>query len=44
MDCAKKIVHHYLKTNDKAAAEAFINKCKLRYESDIEKLKNLLTE
>ena len=44
LDCAKKIVHHYLKTNDKAAAEAFINKCKLRYESDIEKLKNLLTE
>lgn len=44
LDCAKKIVQHYLKTNDKAAAEAFINKCKLRYESDIEKLKNLLTE
>lgn len=44
LDCAKKIVRHYLKTNDKAAAEAFINECKLRYESDIEKLKKLLTE
>lgn len=42
-DCAAMIIGHYLSTDNKAAAERFAETCKLRYKSDRNKLKKLLT-
>jgi hypothetical protein len=42
VECATKIVRYHLDQNDNAAAQEFISKCKLRYESDIKKLENLI--
>ncbi|MBO5893866.1 MAG: hypothetical protein J6Q31_06380 [Alistipes sp.] len=42
MDCATKIVRYYQKQDNIAAAQEFISKCKLRYQSDIKKLENII--
>ena len=42
VECATKIVRYHLDQKDNAAAQEFISKCKLRYESDIKKLENLI--
>lgn len=42
-DCAALIVGHYLRADDKPAAERFAGSAELRYKSDRNKLKKLLT-
>lgn len=44
VDCAIKIVEYHLKSGNKVAAKEFIAKCNLRYNSDMNKLRKLLTE
>lgn len=41
-ECAKQIVTYHLGKGNAEAATAFVEQCKLRYESDVTKLKNLI--